>query len=338
MSPKRLAGRAASTALLAVTLLALDAFVARDGLLAGEAQGESGTARLALAAHRFAVARAIQGAADQLADARCQALLDEFADASGRPLRSVLAAHGLAVSDYMRQVFFYDAPEWACRAANLAVTKPGSRAIFVCGARFQKEMSRNSQQCRGDRDPRGAALAGPRREPSVERPHHRARARAVRAGRRCRAGRQEHEVTGRHAPCEAQPRVEASGVIREARSFGSRVTSGTLWTTLVAAISSSAGSLRTSRRVLVRAISAVIGHTSTAARVRTTSAIVQVDFDPSELRELGDLPQHDGRNAPTVAGEQLALALRQVPRYGVQQDVGVKIEHPSGLRSRGCRP
>ena len=83
--------------------------------------------------------------AGQLADARCQALLDEFADATGRPLRSVLAAHGLAVSDYMRQVFFYDAPEWACRSVNLAVTKPGNRAIFVCGARFQKEMSRNSR-------------------------------------------------------------------------------------------------------------------------------------------------------------------------------------------------
>ena len=145
MSPTRLAGRAASTVLLAVTILALDAFSARDGLLAGEVQGENGTARLALAAHRFAVARAIQGAADQLADAPCQALLDEFADASGRSLRSVLAAHGLAVSEYMGQVFFYDAPEWACRAANLAVTKPGNRAIFVCGARFQKEMSRNSR-------------------------------------------------------------------------------------------------------------------------------------------------------------------------------------------------
>jgi hypothetical protein len=42
-------------------------------------------------------------------------------------------------------VFFYDAPEWACRSANLAVTRPGNRVVFVCGARFQKEMSRNSR-------------------------------------------------------------------------------------------------------------------------------------------------------------------------------------------------
>jgi hypothetical protein len=49
--------------------------------------------------------------------------------------------------------------------------------------------------------------------------------------------------------------------MREARSFGSRVTRGALCTTLVAAISSSAGSLRTSSRELARAISAVIGQT-----------------------------------------------------------------------------
>jgi hypothetical protein len=144
MSPKSLAGRAAPGAFLTLALLTLDAAVTRH-ILAAEGTSDSATARLALAGHRYAVARAIRGAADQLADARCQELLDEFADVTGRPLRSVLAAHGLAVSDYMKQVFFYDAPEWACRAANLAVTKPGSRAIFVCGARFQKEMSRNSR-------------------------------------------------------------------------------------------------------------------------------------------------------------------------------------------------
>ena len=143
MSKKRIVGRSAS-AVLAVAFLVLDASLASD-LLAGGAEGEGGTARLSLAGHRFAVSRAIQGAAGQLADERCQGLLDEFADATGRPLRAVLAAHGLAVEEYLKQVFFYDAPEWACRANNLAVTKPGNRAIFVCGARFQKEMSRDSR-------------------------------------------------------------------------------------------------------------------------------------------------------------------------------------------------
>jgi hypothetical protein len=145
MSPKSLAGRRVSIAFLAVTLVMLDAAASRDGLVAGEGVNDSGTARLTLAAHRYAVARAIRGAADQLVDERCQTLLDEFADGSGQPLRSVLTTHGLAVSEYMTQVFFYDAPESACRAANLAITKPGSRAIFVCGARFQREMARNSR-------------------------------------------------------------------------------------------------------------------------------------------------------------------------------------------------
>ncbi len=145
MSPKSPAGRRVCVAFLAVTLVMFDAAVSREGLLAGEGVNDSGTARLSLAAHRYALARAIHGAADQFVDERCQGLLDEFTDASGQPLRSVLATHGLAVSEYMTQVFFYDAPESACRGPNLAITKPGSRAIFVCGARFQREMSRDSR-------------------------------------------------------------------------------------------------------------------------------------------------------------------------------------------------
>jgi hypothetical protein len=145
MSPMSLAGRRVSIAFLAMTLVMLDATVSRNGLVAGEGVNDSGTARLTLAAHRYALARAIHAAADQLADERCQALLDEFADASGQPLRSALATDGLAVTEYMARVFFYDAPESACRGANLAITRPGSRAIFVCGARFQREMSRDSR-------------------------------------------------------------------------------------------------------------------------------------------------------------------------------------------------
>jgi hypothetical protein len=144
MSPKSLAGPCVSMAFLAVTLLTFDAALSRDGLLAGGVN-DSGTARLTLAAHRYALARAIHGAASQLADDRCQALLDEFADTSGQALRVVLAGRGLAVSEYLTQVFFYDAPEAACHGANLAVTTPGSRAIFVCGARFQREMALNSR-------------------------------------------------------------------------------------------------------------------------------------------------------------------------------------------------
>jgi hypothetical protein len=144
MSPRSLAGRRVCITAFAVAFLALDASASREGLRAGGVN-DSGTARLTLAAHRYALARAIRGAAEQLVDPQCEGLLDEFADGSGRPLRSTLASSGLALPEYMTQVFFYDAPASACRGANLAVTTPGSRAVFVCGARFEREMSRNSR-------------------------------------------------------------------------------------------------------------------------------------------------------------------------------------------------
>jgi hypothetical protein len=144
MSQKKCAGRVAPVApLLAAFLVSLVAPPA--GLLAAEGGDVTGTARLALASQRFAVARAVESAAVQLKDERCEALLDEFGDADGRPLRSVLAALDLTMTEYAQRVFFYDAPEWACRGGNLAITRPGNRAVLVCGVRFQKEMARNSR-------------------------------------------------------------------------------------------------------------------------------------------------------------------------------------------------
>jgi hypothetical protein len=109
--------------------------------------GESATnVRLVNSSHRFAVALALGSAARQLGHPECQALLDEFKGASGQPLRAGLESLGLSAADYIGGgVFFYDAPERACGTANVAVTQPGSRAVFVCGARFAREMKRNSR-------------------------------------------------------------------------------------------------------------------------------------------------------------------------------------------------
>jgi hypothetical protein len=123
----------------------MDAAAARDRLRAEEAGSVLANARLQLAGERFAVARAIDAAARQLTRAECQGLLDEFSDASGRPLRTALEAQGVDASAYLARVFFYDAPEGACGTANLAITKPGSRAILVCGPRFVSQMKRNSR-------------------------------------------------------------------------------------------------------------------------------------------------------------------------------------------------
>jgi hypothetical protein len=43
------------------------------------------------------------------------------------------------------RVFFYDAPLNACRGGTLTVTQPGSRVVFVCGARFVRQAGRSTR-------------------------------------------------------------------------------------------------------------------------------------------------------------------------------------------------
>lgn len=111
------------------------------------AAGEEGSnVRLRDTSHRFAVLRALGGAARQLQHAECQGLLDEFRDAAGQPLRTGLERLGHDAPEYLRGgIFFYDAPERNCGSANVTVTQPGNRAILVCGRRFLREMMRNSR-------------------------------------------------------------------------------------------------------------------------------------------------------------------------------------------------
>jgi hypothetical protein len=101
--------------------------------------------RLSDSRARFALALALDGAARQLEEPECQALLDEFVDGSGRSLRDALEKADVGAPAYLGRVFFYDAPERACSTSNLAITTPGSHAIFVCGARVVREMKGNSR-------------------------------------------------------------------------------------------------------------------------------------------------------------------------------------------------
>jgi len=94
---------------------------------------------------RFAVVRALVGAARALGHPECQALLDEFAEGSGRPLRAALQASGLTAPEYLGGVFFYDSPTPLCRGSALAVTKPGNRAVLVCGSRFVRQAERSAR-------------------------------------------------------------------------------------------------------------------------------------------------------------------------------------------------
>jgi hypothetical protein len=89
-----------------------------------------------------AVRRAVAGASERLKEPACQALLYEFRDASGRRLHENLEATGQSSERYLAtRVFFYEGyrlPTCRSRRATkgLAVTQPGSRAVFVCTTRF----------------------------------------------------------------------------------------------------------------------------------------------------------------------------------------------------------
>jgi hypothetical protein len=102
------------------------------------AADDAGNVRLGQSSQRFAVARAVRGASLKLADAGCQGLLDEFKDGAGQPLRATLDGLGLSAPQYLDRIFFYDGPPRLCGTSGLAITTPGSRAIFVCGSRFAR--------------------------------------------------------------------------------------------------------------------------------------------------------------------------------------------------------
>jgi hypothetical protein len=99
-----------------------------------------------------AVRRAVAGAYKRLEDSACQALLARFSDASGRPLLENLEATGQSSQRYLAtHVFFYEGyrlPTCRSRRAKkgLAVTTPGSRAVFVCTNRFTVVAERTPAQ------------------------------------------------------------------------------------------------------------------------------------------------------------------------------------------------
>jgi hypothetical protein len=95
--------------------------------------------RLANAADARAVRLAVLGAANRLADGRCQEVLSRFRDASGRTLRTNLEALGQTPSGYLEWVWFYPGSHLqACQSRRVfAVTAPGSHVVFICLPQFR---------------------------------------------------------------------------------------------------------------------------------------------------------------------------------------------------------
>jgi hypothetical protein len=115
-------------------------------LLAAESGAQAEVSRVGLRDPRqkHAVIRAIEGAARRLARTECQALLDEFSDASGRPLRAVLAAMDASAAEYLAWVLFHDADPPTCPGLTLVHTTVGSRVVRVCGRKFERALAENT--------------------------------------------------------------------------------------------------------------------------------------------------------------------------------------------------
>ncbi|HET7746875.1 MAG TPA: hypothetical protein VFM29_06215 [Vicinamibacteria bacterium] len=100
-------------------------------------------ARIASSAFRVRIARpalatvvtaALEGAGRRLERGACAAIVDDFADAAGRPLVRRLEALGQSPRGYLSQIGFYDghAASGCHRSRVVAITAPGSRTVWVC--------------------------------------------------------------------------------------------------------------------------------------------------------------------------------------------------------------
>lgn len=89
----------------------------------------------------LAFRRAAAGALRRLSSPKCQRLFSEFKDASGRTLQEELDALGQTPASFMGWVLFADGrDERPCGNRNiLALSEPGSRAIWICGEQFAHE-------------------------------------------------------------------------------------------------------------------------------------------------------------------------------------------------------
>jgi hypothetical protein len=111
----------------------------------GPGKGPLFQVRLSKARDRFAVNQAVRGAYRRLGEPRCQAVLSDFTEPSGRTLKETLDAEGLSPQDHLNRLLFYEGPSASdCRLPGvLAFTRPGSRVIYICTSWFQEAFALN---------------------------------------------------------------------------------------------------------------------------------------------------------------------------------------------------
>jgi hypothetical protein len=88
----------------------------------------------------------LEEAARRLSDSRCQEVLTDFSDGSGRRLDDALRSTGQSLPAYLGLVLFYDGSRTEpCESERvLAWTTPGSRAVHVCWSQFSYWQRANS--------------------------------------------------------------------------------------------------------------------------------------------------------------------------------------------------
>ena len=97
---------------------------------------------------RDAATGALDGAVKWLADAKCQQVFTEFADAKGVTLGNRLREFETTPARYLRMIFFFDGSRHAtCRRDGiLAFTAVGSRSVYVCGRDFERAWKKNPRE------------------------------------------------------------------------------------------------------------------------------------------------------------------------------------------------
>jgi hypothetical protein len=88
--------------------------------------------------------KALVSATQRLARRECQTIFSEFRDESGRTLADVLTGLRVDAPRFLTWLSFRDAPREYCDGGRLAVTTPGSRAVFVCGRSFERSWRENA--------------------------------------------------------------------------------------------------------------------------------------------------------------------------------------------------
>jgi hypothetical protein len=118
-------------ALVASLVCGAGAGVMADGVAPG---GATFRVRIRARALAAAVRDALDGAARRVGRPECAAIFRDFNDASGRPLQDNLDLLGQSGPSYLVLLGFYDGEgaDRCGRGQTLAITTPGSRAVWVC--------------------------------------------------------------------------------------------------------------------------------------------------------------------------------------------------------------